>query len=70
MQQVVDTACRDCVFNLQQGNVQVGCSFNDRLSKFPDIELTEEGDQKYYIIRDRLCNACHTTGVGRRTRYR
>jgi hypothetical protein len=61
MQQVVDTACRDCVFNLQQGNVQVGCSFNDRLSKFPDIELTEEGDQKYYIIRDRLCNACHTT---------
>lgn len=57
----MDTSCKLCVFATYEGNVQHGCDF-DRLKKFDEIgtviESKNEDDKHYFIIKDRVCNAC------------
>lgn len=58
----MNTWCRDCVFNISDGDVQTGCDV-DRLSKFKEvgteIETMVDGGKEFFVILGRICNYCH-----------
>jgi hypothetical protein len=57
----MDTSCKLCVLAIYEGNAQVGCEL-DRLEKFKaagaTLELKSEDEKDYFLIKDRVCNAC------------
>lgn len=59
MRQKYKTICKNCIFSVKNGDVQVGCSFDDRISKFEKLGRAEFLEDGYYKI-DGLCNACTT----------
>lgn len=59
---IIKTSCRKCVFKTEVDNVQTGCRYHDRLTKFLDVDgvdvySLESGDKTYCGITT-LCTAC------------
>lgn len=56
------TSCKKCLFSIKDGDTQIGCRYDDRISKFMDKDdvdvysLTEDG-QTFCIITS-MCTAC------------
>ncbi len=62
----MDTSCKLCVLAEYEGNVQVGCQIG-RLDKFKDggavLDIQSDEDKDYFMIRNRVCNACTQESV-------
>lgn len=52
----VHTPCKDCNFEIQDGNTQIGCGA-DMLEKYKDflIEAYDENGREFFVINERRC---------------
>lgn len=60
----MQTICKECIFAYFNNNIQAGCSFDDRLTKYQKLGIADKkvGDS-YYTINT-LCKACTKINPG------